>query len=960
MEGYFGKYYSRLRYPIDTKNGRGLRNAQVGAIHAISSYFSLQNHNTAIVVMPTGSGKTAVLMMSPYVLRKKKLLVVTPSKMVRGQISDDFMQLNTLCIANVFSNAMKKPKVFEMEHLYNEGDITKFEEADVIIATPNCALSLSESTWAKENIDIVEIDEAHHSPAKTWKKILINLNKASHILFTATPFRLDKKEITGEIVFDYPLSQAYNDGIFGEIKYIPIDSYETKDVSIAKKAEEIVLNDRQAGYQHYLMVRTDTKENASILEQVYKENTSLRLAKIDSSMLYTKIKVCIHELKDGKLDGIICVDMLGEGYDFPNLKVAAIHAPHKSLASTLQFIGRFARTNASNIGTAKFIAINDEELEIENNTLYSKDSVWQDMIIGMSEGKNKEEVENKNYYNEFASEDVLSLENVPVHAIHPNCHVKIYRSSTFNLDSEFPEFCNVAGRVLRNHRQNTIVGIGLDFVSPLWMGNGEKINQEYILYIIHYQKETEMVHIYSQKHSEAIYEELVSAFCESYYPISRSEIYRVLGGLKNFEIFNSGMLSKQAESGESYRIMAGSDVSDAIDRDSGKLYSAGHAFCKAVENNESITIGYSSAAKVWSSAYKDLKDYIVWCDNLGKKIANTQIEVKTNTNFDYLPQPQMLQEYPDNIFFADFSSKTYSNSPVIKVNGHEKAYRLVDAYIKAEKCSESSSLQVQIAIDDFIEELECDLSARYYSKQKLFSVCRGVNQVSLDEYLMDYPLIFKTLDDTTIEGIDVIIGDYEGDVFDTTSIESIDWDRYKTDVSLEFRRENTDTKVSIQDALLQYLEADKQYKYIIYDHGSGEIADFITIKENEYELIVELYHVKKMGGAQFNNSVGDVYEVAGQAIKSTSWFATKGKLIEKIISRHQAGHCIVKVGEDYQTMIKELRSTGKVLRGIICIVQPGISRSTEMPSKIQEVLAATSTYIKRAGKVNGLRILGSN
>ena len=38
--------------------------------------------------MPTGSGKTAVLMMTPYVLLKKKVLVVTPSKVVRGQISE--------------------------------------------------------------------------------------------------------------------------------------------------------------------------------------------------------------------------------------------------------------------------------------------------------------------------------------------------------------------------------------------------------------------------------------------------------------------------------------------------------------------------------------------------------------------------------------------------------------------------------------------------------------------------------------------------------------------------------------------------------------------------------------------------------------------------------------------------------------------------------------------------------
>jgi len=78
----------------------------------------------------------------------------------------------------------------------------------------------------------------------------------------------------------------------------------------------------------------------------------------------------------------------GKGFDFPNLKIAAIHAPHKSLASTFQFIGRFARTNAKDIGTAKFIALNDEELEIENNRLYVSDAIWQDMIINMSEDTN--------------------------------------------------------------------------------------------------------------------------------------------------------------------------------------------------------------------------------------------------------------------------------------------------------------------------------------------------------------------------------------------------------------------------------------------------------------------------------------------------------------------------------------------------------------------------------------------
>lgn len=507
---YFFKNYSKVTYPIDTDETPGLRNAQLGAIYAIGSYFTLNDQRAAILVMPTGSGKTAVLMLVPYLLQKKKILVVTPSAMVRGQITNDFSSLSTLCKMTVFQDTIEKPCVFEMLHKYKLEDNELFEAADVIVATPACALSLSESDWAKQNIDLVEVDEAHHTPAKTWEQILINLNQATHILFTATPFRLDKKEIKGEIVYNYPLSKAYSDGIFGEIHYIPVpDDQDNKDILIAQKAEEVLQSDRAENLVHYLMVRTDTKANAQYLEQLYVDNTALKLKRIDSSMRGTEIKKCLTELRAGTLDGIICVDMLGEGFDFPNLKIAAIHSPHKSLASTLQFIGRFARTNASNIGSAKFIAANDEELEIENNLLYANDAVWQQMIIDMSEGKNQKEQEERAYYNTFEGYSELDDEEFPIQALTINCHDRIYRVKDFDINAEFPKECYVANRIFRNLDDNTVLGIGIEFTSPIWMNGAYKINKEYSLYIVHYQKELKMIHIYSPVHTEVLYDSIV-------------------------------------------------------------------------------------------------------------------------------------------------------------------------------------------------------------------------------------------------------------------------------------------------------------------------------------------------------------------------------------------------------------------------------------------------------------------
>lgn len=61
----------------------------------------------------------------------------------------------------------------------------------------------------------------------------------------------------------------------------------------------------------------------------------LKLKLINSKHSYKHIKSIIKKLSDGELNGIICVNMLGEGFNLPNLKIAAIHSSHKSLEVTL-------------------------------------------------------------------------------------------------------------------------------------------------------------------------------------------------------------------------------------------------------------------------------------------------------------------------------------------------------------------------------------------------------------------------------------------------------------------------------------------------------------------------------------------------------------------------------------------------------------------------------------------------
>ncbi|MDV2725686.1 helicase-related protein, partial [Klebsiella pneumoniae] len=111
----------------------------------------------------------------------------------------------------------------------------------------------------------------------------------------------------------------------------------------------------------------------------------------------TEIKKRLNKLLSRQSRIVICVDMLGEGYDLPNLKIAALHDHHKSLAVTLQFIGRFTRVNkAQKIGQASVVMnVADPNVEGELQHLYSTDADWDNVLRRLSEGRIAREGANK-------------------------------------------------------------------------------------------------------------------------------------------------------------------------------------------------------------------------------------------------------------------------------------------------------------------------------------------------------------------------------------------------------------------------------------------------------------------------------------------------------------------------------------------------------------------------------------
>ena len=245
-----------------------------------------------------------------------------------------------------------------------------------------------------------------------------------------------------------------------------------------------------------------------------------------------------------------------------------------------------------------------------------------------------------------------------------------------------------------------------------------------------------------------------------------------------------------------------------------------------------------------------------------------------------------------------------------------------------------------------------------YSSEKKEFICKnGKEEYSLAEYFSNNPLSFKTANDTVYCGQEVLKGNLKLEKYDSKRIFALKWDDMKVDTSLECGT-GTGGMISIQDGLRNYLEKESKFSHIIFDHGTGEIADFITIEENGDFIYVKMYHCKAKKGREYNSSVEDVYEVTQQAIKSTIWVSSKTMLLKKINDRVSRASSEKFIRGEFKTLKKILKGP-KLLQVKVYVVQPAISKSLQIPDKIGTILSAATAFIKNTGKVQELLVIGS-
>lgn len=191
----------------------------------------------ALIVAPPGSGKSGMVTLIPYVLQSKKVLVLTPSKIISEQLSADFGSPNLATSFFMKSGMYTEPRqlspILETVHLaLTQSDIHNIRVSNLVIVNAQkfggrSATSLSNNSGRTQEqrdqvagqlsrFDTIIVDEAHYYPAKTWKNILDFFEGKKVIFLTATPFRgnIPLKDLSPNIETVYEIENDKLEGKF--------------------------------------------------------------------------------------------------------------------------------------------------------------------------------------------------------------------------------------------------------------------------------------------------------------------------------------------------------------------------------------------------------------------------------------------------------------------------------------------------------------------------------------------------------------------------------------------------------------------------------------------------------------------------------------------------------------------------------------------------------------------------
>ena len=958
----------------------GMRRPQVGALYAILSHWSLGNER-ATIVMPTGTGKTEVMLATVLHTAQSKTLIVVPTDALREQIADKFRDLGLFRKREYKALAERAlyPAVCTLMHKPRDPSEVDavFAAANVIVTTAQIAGTCHEVVQDRMRAltSLLIVDEAHHAAAPTWRSFLDEFT-GKVLQFTATPFREDGAVLEGRIIYEYPLRQAQDDGYFKQIRFVPVVEFDSKnaDEVIAKTVVDVLKRD--ADKPHVAMARVDSIARAGEVLRIYEQYSSFSPVAIHSKLSAQERREIKAAVQAGQHRIVVCVDMLGEGFDMPELKVAAFHDIRKSVPVTIQLVGRFTRAR-DDLGDATVIA-NVAEVDIihELQSMYSQDPDWNQLLPDLAEHLIGREKGLKEFFEHFPAIDG----EVPFELIRPATSMVAYSAEEpswqpDNYASGLPNIDSYEVFVPRINRRENVVAIVMAKQKSLKWAPVESIkNLEWSLLVAAWDPESKMLFINSSE-NEGTYEKLARALIGGSATLVDSDtVFRSFARVTRLALQNVG-LTQLLGRNVRYTGRMGCDVEAALPtgelQRSVKSVLSGTGF----RDGERVGVGASRKGRIWSHERGTLYDLVRWCKNIGRDLVDESLDPSAILALTL--KPKFVDTPPVSVpIMIDWPEYVFLEAEAMWQVRAEGVEVLIDEAVLELESHEASNLDFLVTLHDKTTKYSFSMGSE--DGQSKFEIERlsgpGVeigrgrkdpDYRQLEAFLSEHPPFYWFGDGSVLEGTLLTSTSIDTPPFAKARIEAWDWSGVELSRESQKEEKRRDT---VQGRTIENLVDTGKYDLVFDDDGSNEIADVVAIgpldgSGNAEELRVEFYHCKYVKESE---RVGNLYDVCGQAVRSLKWLYSaqkKDDMFVHMLRREQrrtrkSKNSRIELGSEQG--IRKLQSISRSCRVSfeIAIVQPSISKKGVSEEELR-LLGAADDYLRSTFGVK-LRVVGSD
>lgn len=324
------------------------RGAQIEALCALENTRA-EGARRALVQAATGVGKTYLAAFDSK--NYERVLFVAHREEILKQAAESFKNVRD-----------------SDDYGFFNGD-SKCTEKSVIfasVATLGRVEYLNENYFAPDYFTYVVIDEFHHAVNEQYQRIVDYFKPKFLLGLTATPERMDGKNIYEicdyNVPYEISLKEAINKGMLVPFHYYGIfDETDYSNLHIVRgRYDEKELNETYIGnvrryeliYKYYCKYGSRqalgfccSREHAREMAKEFSKRGIPSVAVFsDASGEYTEDRnVAIRQLKQGKIRVIFSVDMFNEGVDITSVDMVMFLRPTESPIVFLQQLGRGLR-----------------------------------------------------------------------------------------------------------------------------------------------------------------------------------------------------------------------------------------------------------------------------------------------------------------------------------------------------------------------------------------------------------------------------------------------------------------------------------------------------------------------------------------------------------------------------------------------------------------------------------------